>query len=128
MRAFICGISAYFTLNKLNNAVNDARVFAATMKRHGAVVYDIYDEPLALIQKKFEEFVRDLRKGDIAFVFFAGHGCQWRSKQLLIAKAMDPEEAMLKVRPAETIPEKSMKVEKMLGENTWRKCLEKTLE
>lgn len=91
------------------------------MRRHGAEVYDIYDCLLKQMEAKFAQFVQSLQKGDIAFLFYAGHGCMWKNHQLLIAKGTDPDTLAEREQDPEEIDEKSMKVgkilEKMFREN-----------
>ena len=75
--ALVIGNDSYEKLGKLNNAGNDARAMADKLKKLGFKLVDnrahtdLSKSQFTVLIKKFGE---TLRKGDIAFFYFAGHG------------------------------------------------------
>ena len=113
------GIAAYTALPKLNNSVNDAKAIAKSLQDHGVEEKDIVfvqDGHIFTLNKAFAQFVASCKPGDLAFLFFAGHGCAFRNHQCLLARALTKHERnLLNDGNQQTILESSLQVEKMLS-------------
>jgi len=72
--ALVIGNDAYVNMPTLRKAVADARAVRDTLAALGFDV--VYDEnvPLGKTKQMFFDFSGKLAQGDIAFVFYAGHG------------------------------------------------------
>ncbi|MCB1383593.1 MAG: caspase family protein [Notoacmeibacter sp.] len=75
--ALVIGNSVYDNLPQkaqLPNAINDSGQIAATLTGLGFEVTPIRDQSLSDMQDAVFDFTRKISKGDIVFVFYAGHG------------------------------------------------------
>ena len=84
--ALVVGNDAYKGLRRLENAVLDAKTVAAALKRAGFDVLPVVANAtrrelgLALVN-----FVSDLRPGDMALFYFAGHGVRVDDRNYLVS-------------------------------------------
>ncbi|MEO1693866.1 MAG: caspase family protein [Pseudomonadota bacterium] len=77
--AFVVGINAYDKLPpryQLERANADAKAMAATLGRLGFRVMHDTDLSRARLSRLWDQFVSRIKPGDIAAVFFAGHGVE----------------------------------------------------
>jgi hypothetical protein len=98
--ALIFGNDAY-PWKPLANAVNDARALAAALQRTGFAPADIAlvtDANLKQMQRAGREFVEKLRPGDLAFVYYSGHGVELRGENFLIPVDFPADSTELEVR------------------------------
>ena len=113
------GISAYTEFAKLKNPVNDAEAIVQSLKDHGVPeedIVDVYDCHIFTLNRKFEDFVKLCKPGDLAFLFYAGHGCAFGNHQCLLARALDHNERTLENNGQfQTILESSLQVDKILA-------------
>lgn len=93
--ALVIGNAAYAHVEPLRNSINDADLIARSLGRVGFKVTLLRDATLAQMQKATAEFGERLSRGDIAFVYFAGHGVQHAGENYLIpvdAQIEQPEQ------------------------------------
>ena len=72
-----------------------------------------------VLRELWGKYLKELRPGDIAFIFFAGHGCSFKGKQCLLARGLTKDEKLLMLPPGVTkqmIEESSLQVPDMLKE------------
>jgi uncharacterized caspase-like protein len=74
--AFVVGNDAYRNVNPLQKAVNDARAIDRGLRQLGFQVF--LGENLAWRDyvEKFSAFENSIQPGDIAFLFYSGHGVE----------------------------------------------------
>ena len=82
--ALVIGIAAYQHVDPLRNSVNDAELIARSLGRIGFKVTLLRDATLAQLQQSTAEFRQRLGRGDVAFVYFAGHGVQHAGEIYLV--------------------------------------------
>lgn len=86
--ALVVGINRYEHLpTQLQKAVNDARSVHAMLLRLGFAAENIVygeDVDLKRLRELLAEFARKLSPGDMAFVFYSGHGFQLSNANLLL--------------------------------------------
>ena len=72
--AFIVGISKYPD-SPLDNAVNDAEILKAILQKKGVIIIFIKNCSVQEFEAKQTQYLKLLKKGDLALFFFAGHAC-----------------------------------------------------
>ena len=77
--AFVVGISNYTCINKLENAVNDARAIRDILRKQGVKVFYKEDCTISELKKVQKEYIDYVKRGDAALFFFAGHGCIFKN-------------------------------------------------
>lgn len=114
------GISKYTALGELNNAVHDSRAIVKSLMEHGVPEEDIISAENChsfALNEAFHRFVQLCSPGDLAFMFFAGHGCAFQNYQCLLARALDENERKQKNGGNyQLILESSLQVTKMLAD------------
>jgi uncharacterized caspase-like protein len=93
--ALVVGNAAYRHTDPLRNSVNDAELIAASLKKIGFKVTLLRDATLREMAGAAADFGRSIGRGDIAFVYFAGHGVQHGGENYLIpvdASVEQPDE------------------------------------
>ena len=114
------GISKYTVLGELNNAVHDSRAIVDSLMEHGVPEEDIISAENChsfALNEAFHRFVQLCSPGDLAFMFFAGHGCAFQNYQCLLARALDENERQNKNEGKyQLILESSLQVTKMLAD------------
>ena len=113
------GITTYPELGDLPNAVNDAKAIVQSLKGHNVKeedIIDVYNCHSFAMNDAFHEFVARCNKGDLAFLFFSGHGCAFKNQQCLLARALD-ENARKTLNDSlyQTIEQSSLKVDWILA-------------
>lgn len=82
--ALVIGNGAY-TSSPLANAVNDAKAVAATL---GALKFNVVklalDTTAVALDRAIDQFVQLLQPGDVAVVYYAGHGIQIAGENYLL--------------------------------------------
>jgi uncharacterized caspase-like protein len=84
--ALVIGNNAY-PWKPLTHAVDDARALATMLSKAGFDPRDITlvtGANLRQMQRAAREFIEKLRPGDLAFVFYSGHGVEVRGENFLI--------------------------------------------
>jgi tetratricopeptide (TPR) repeat protein len=83
--ALVIGISAYQTVQRLPNPVNDAQGVAEALRHLGfAEVIELHDLTRASMEKALKDFGDRAASADWAVVFYAGHGMQVDGNNFLI--------------------------------------------
>ena len=82
--ALVIGNDAYKSVPPLGNARNDAALMAVTLKRAGFDVTQVNDLGREALWDTIENFKLRIHKGDEIVFYFAGHGVQIKSNQLLL--------------------------------------------
>jgi uncharacterized caspase-like protein len=72
--ALVVGIDDYEELTDLNKAVGDSSTIAETLTALGFKVTRLENLGIDAFDEALDEFYQQLAPGDIAFLFFAGHG------------------------------------------------------
>jgi len=129
--AFIVGVSNYLYVNSLPNAEHDGDAMREMFEKKGVTVFspDKNRRPpdnrphyhIFVLRDLWGRYLRALKPGDIAFIFFAGHGCAWKTetgwKQCLIARGLTTDEKRVRrIRKKQTIVESSLQVPQMLDD------------
>lgn len=89
--ALVVGNSAYVNAPPLANPRNDATEVGGALRRLGFQVIDGYDLNNTDMQKRVQEFAREVETADVALFFYAGHGLQVAGENYLV-----PVDAALK--------------------------------
>ena len=82
--ALVIGNDGYQKVDALKNARNDARLMAATLKKAGFEVTEVTDLGRDGMWRSIDIFKSRINKGDEVVFYFAGHGLQIKSNQLLL--------------------------------------------
>ena len=82
--ALVIGMSAYRNVVPLDNAGNDAKGVAATLKSIGFDVTEAIDQPLGGLIKTINDFSFRSETADISLVYYAGHGAEVAGENFLI--------------------------------------------
>ena len=105
----------------LNNPVNDAKYIVKSLEKHGVKSKDIIEltsgnEDSFVLEEEFSNFVKLCSPGDLAFIFFAGHGCAFNNHQCLMALPLSNDRRKEKNEgKKQTILQSSLQIEKMLA-------------
>jgi len=84
--ALVVGINTYDNLNpeqQLKKAVNDARAVAATFKEVGFEVIVAENAKREAFLKAWQRFLDTVQPGDVTAVYFAGHGFEKMTSELV---------------------------------------------
>ena len=93
--ALVVGNAGYAHAKKLKNALNDARGLGSRLKKLGFLIagpaearaeasFVAVDLDKAGMWQRFEAFLKTLKPGDVAFMFYAGHGLQVDDENYLV--------------------------------------------
>jgi uncharacterized caspase-like protein len=93
-RALVIGIDDYEELTDLNKAEGDAVALRATLVDLGFDVVLERNVPVRAFDAAVQAFVRSLKRGDVAFFFFAGHGISLDQRNFLLPADMPALEGM----------------------------------
>lgn len=107
--AFVIGNQAYANFDQLKNAVNDAKLIAASLKRLDFEVVEGYDLTLAQMQDLFQNSRDLLTRAEAVTFYYAGHGFQIDGKNYLV-----PVDAEL--RSASAIASSTVRLDAVIGE------------
>jgi uncharacterized caspase-like protein len=97
-RALVIGVNDYAELTDLNKAEGDARSIEATLKDLGFQVTVKHDVTARDFDDAVDEFVASLKRGDVAFFFFAGHGVSYEQRNFLLPADMPALDAVRESR------------------------------
>jgi formylglycine-generating enzyme required for sulfatase activity len=99
--AFVVGINSYDNLKpdqQLNKAVNDAQAIGTTLKDVGFQVIAAENTTRTAFLRTWQRFLNSVEPGDVATVFFAGHGIEVGGVNYILTsdvpKAEDGEEVL----------------------------------
>lgn len=81
--ALIIGNSNY-PVGKLKNPVNDAIAMELALKKLGFGVTTLRDANFRQMRQSVNTFASTLRKGDLAFFYYSGHGLQIKERNYLV--------------------------------------------
>ena len=73
------GIDKYHHNPLLKNAVSDARAVGAELDSKGATVVNAINCTISELKSKIDEYLGLLREDDVAMLYFAGHGCEYKN-------------------------------------------------
>ena len=83
--AFVVGTNAYNELLPLKNAVRDAQVVEKELRQVGVErITSAFDCTYDQLTQKTNEYLSQLRKGDVAVVFAAAHAAMYQSKHVFL--------------------------------------------
>src|SRR5262245_13322994 len=82
--ALVVGNSAYKHAGELANPKNDAADVAATLKRSGFRVIEVFDLDKAALERKVRDFALALSGAEAGVFFYAGHGLQVAGQNYLV--------------------------------------------
>ena len=82
--ALVVGNANYSIGAALVNPVNDANAVASTLAKLGFSVTKVLDVRRADFEMIIDEFASKVQKGDVALVYYAGHGIQVRGENFLL--------------------------------------------
>ena len=87
------GNSKYKHHTPLDHAVNDARAVKVALQARGVHVFYVEDCDIEECNAIMDAFVSFVGAKDAAFVFFAGHACEYRNanRLLMICKSGRPD-------------------------------------
>lgn len=83
-RALVIGNAHYADEESLENAINDARDVHRALRTAGYEATLVLDASREQLRGAVEGFTRDLRRGDLALVYYAGHGASLSGTSYLI--------------------------------------------
>ncbi|MEZ5872277.1 MAG: caspase family protein [Nitratireductor sp.] len=82
--ALVIGNDNYTNIAKLKKAVNDANAIGDTLAQLGFTVSRANDVERRDMNRAIQNFVQSVRPGDVAMVFYAGHGVEIGGKNYLL--------------------------------------------
>ena len=88
--ALVIGNDQYQSVDKLNNARNDAKLMASVLTKAGFAVSQASDLGREKLWNTIDSFKAGIVKGDEVVFYFAGHGVQIGSTQLLLPVDINP--------------------------------------
>ena len=88
--ALVIGNDQYQAVDKLKNARNDARLMASVLAKAGFEVTEARDLGRERLWSTIDAFKAGIVKGDEVVFYFAGHGVQIGSTQLLLPTDINP--------------------------------------
>jgi tetratricopeptide (TPR) repeat protein len=89
--ALVIGNNAY-PAAPLKNAVNDAVAVAAALNRHGFLVQRYTDVTLDALERAINQFLSTVKIGDVALVYYSGHGMQIDGDNYIIPTSFAPKD------------------------------------
>lgn len=93
--ALVVGNSAYSAVEPLKNARGDAEAMAETLRKLGFDTHVALDVDQAVLQANVAEFAKAAEGSETALVFYAGHGFQLGSENMLVPTDFKPEAMIL---------------------------------
>ena len=89
--ALVIGNDAY-PRTPLKNAVGDARAVAAALKQYDFEVDLALDVSFKELNKRVDRFIAQIKPGNVALVYYAGHGIQIESENYLVPTDFDAQD------------------------------------
>jgi uncharacterized caspase-like protein len=89
--ALVIGNNAY-PAAPLKNAVNDAVAVAAALNKHGFAVQKQTDVTLDALERAINQFLSTVKVGDVALVYYSGHGMQIDGDNYIIPTSFAPKD------------------------------------
>jgi tetratricopeptide (TPR) repeat protein len=96
--ALVLGNNAYTKAPKLSNALNDVNAMGATLAGFGFETTKLADFSLADGQRALDQFIRGIGNGDVAMLYYSGHGVQIGGENYMVPKDFDPLHGEAKVK------------------------------
>ena len=86
------GIDKYRHKRPLKNAVRDARAIVTELETKGATVVKAINCTRSELEAKIEKYLGLLQEHDVAMLYFAGHGCEYKNafRMLTISEGGEP--------------------------------------
>jgi hypothetical protein len=88
--ALVLGNNAYQSITKLERAVNDARAVSATLQTLGFQVQLATDVGRRELVRQLSTFMDQIEPGDLALLFYAGHGVEIRGANYILPTDLPP--------------------------------------
>ena len=89
IRALVIGINQYTHYPCLGNAVSDAQTVKNMLKDAGVEEVEfVSNVNIQQLIDAIVKYIESLQEGDVALVYFAGHGCEFKNAPRLLAKSM----------------------------------------
>jgi hypothetical protein len=88
--ALVLGNNAYQSISKLERAVNDARAVSATLQTLGFQVQLATDVGRRELVRQLSTFMDQIEPGDLALLFYAGHGVEIRGANYILPTDLPP--------------------------------------
>ena len=82
--ALVIGNNAYDNVTPLLKAVNDAQAMSQALEETGFQVTKVLDASRRTLNRAVQGFVNKIDAGDVAMVFYAGHGVEIRGENFLL--------------------------------------------
>lgn len=82
--ALVIGNGAYINIEKLRNTLNDARAIGSKLTQLGFAVTTVEDATRSGLLIAMEAFKRSATGGELAVLFYAGHGLQLQGEVYLL--------------------------------------------
>ena len=83
--ALVIGVDKYHCKPSLRNAVRDARAVGDALQSKGAIIVNAINCTKSQLKVKIQEYLGLLRENDVAMLYFAGHGCEYKNAFRLFA-------------------------------------------
>lgn len=83
--ALVIGIDRYQNIDPLKKAVNDSKAVSKALQKIGYDVVSVENPDRRMMSTKLQEFQGNIKPGDTAFFFFAGHGVALGPDNILLA-------------------------------------------
>jgi tetratricopeptide (TPR) repeat protein len=99
-KALVIGNNAYSKAHELKNAVHDAGDVGEVLKRSGFEVASLMDANEARLKDTIARFTAGIGGGDVALLFYSGHGVQIGGENYLIPVDIDPKLGESRVKAA----------------------------
>lgn len=82
--ALVIGNNAYAEVPVLRTAVNDAEAMGITLERLGFAVVRATNATRRQMNRQIQSFVNRIEPGDVALLFYAGHGVEVDGQNFLL--------------------------------------------
>lgn len=92
-RALVIGNSAFQRVSSLKNPVHDADLIQGSLEKAGFTVTKIKDASSASLKAAIEKFNAGLSAGDVALLYYSGHGVQLAGDSYILPVDFSPDQA-----------------------------------
>ncbi len=109
-KALVIGVSDYEFLRPIPSVARDMILMSEKLEELGFTVTESFNESAPAIRRKVRDFASSIVEGDIAVVYFSGHGFQWRGLNFLATsetpKSMELEDLQFVSIPLKEVPDR----------------------
>jgi Flp pilus assembly protein TadD len=99
-KALVIGNNTYSKAHALQNGIHDATDVADMLKRSGFEVASLMDATEARLRETIARFTAGVGGGDVALLFYSGHGVQIAGENYLVPVDFDPKRGESGVKTA----------------------------